>query len=329
MSGAGAESAEEGLFERIRLACAEVARLAEQVRIRDDRLEALAALLCRERPRPPAMDPTGGALGGPERALAFVLTLDAVNFGSGWFPHLRKRPGLSGSRTIEAALRERFEKEGPIPPAELRRMRPADCAALFGQPAEPPLDELLALQARALSELGAFLETRYEGRFAGPVEAARHRAERLVRLLAEGMPLYRDVARYQGFAVPFYKRAQITCADLAGALRGEGLGRFEDLDRLTLFADNLVPHVLRMLGVLAFDGRLELRIERGELLAPGSEAEVEIRAVGLHAVERLAESCARRGWPVRPRVLDALLWSRGQRPAMKAQPRHRTRCAFY
>ena len=28
-----------------------------------------------------------------------VLQLDAINFGSGWFPTLRKRPGLSGYRT--------------------------------------------------------------------------------------------------------------------------------------------------------------------------------------------------------------------------------------
>ncbi len=39
-------------------------------------------------------------------------------------------------------------------------------------------------------------------------------------------------------------------ADLAAAFRGQGPGRFRDLDRLTLFADNLVPHVLRREGVL-------------------------------------------------------------------------------
>ncbi len=38
----------------------------------------------------------------------------------------------------------------------------------------------------------------------------------------------------------FYKRAQIVASDLALA----GVARFADLDRLTIFADNLVPHVL-------------------------------------------------------------------------------------
>ena len=32
----------------------------------------------------------------PDATLAYVVTLDAVNFGSGWFPELRKRPGMSG-----------------------------------------------------------------------------------------------------------------------------------------------------------------------------------------------------------------------------------------
>ena len=33
---------------------------------------------------------------------AEMLVLDTVNFGSGWFPTLAKRPGLSGFRTVEA-----------------------------------------------------------------------------------------------------------------------------------------------------------------------------------------------------------------------------------
>ena len=108
-----------------------------------------------------------------------------------------------------------------------------------------------------------------------------------------------------------------------------GLGRFRDLRSLTLFADNLVPHVLRMLGVLAFEPRLVLRIDAEELIPSGSEEEVEIRAVALHAVERLHASCARRGFDPGVHRLDGLLWSRGQSPAIKARARHRTRCPYY
>ncbi len=58
-----------------------------------------------------------------------------------------------------------------------------------------------------------------------------------------------------------------------------------------MFADNLVPHVLRLDGVLWFDPELVARIEHEELIEHGSPEEVEIRACAVHAVER---------WSVRP-----------------------------
>ena len=45
----------------------------------------------------------------------------------------------------------------------------------------------------------------------------------------------------------FFKRAQIAANDLVLA----GVAEFADIDRLTVFADNLLPHVLRLDGVLA------------------------------------------------------------------------------
>ena len=48
-----------------------------------------------------------------------------------------------------------------------------------------------------------------------------------------------------------------------------GVAEFHDLDRLTIFADNLVPHVLRVDGVLRYDPALAARIDAGELIPPG------------------------------------------------------------
>ncbi len=58
------------------------------------------------------------------------------------------------------------------------------------------------------------------------------------------MPFFDDVG--------FYKRAQITASDLVHA----GLARFTDIDALTIFADNLVPHAdPRQLAVEPWRGR--------------------------------------------------------------------------
>ena len=143
------------------------------------------------------------------------------------------------------------------------------------------------------------------------------------------MPLYRDVARYGDIEVPFLKRAQITASDLATVFEGRGYGRFDDLEQLTMFADNLVPHVLRCEGVLRYAQGLADRVDAGELLASGSPEEVEIRGVALHAIERCVAECRIRGFETTARRLDTLLWNRGQRPEMKARPRHRARSSYY
>ncbi len=50
---------------------------------------------------PPELDPERHYLeGSPEDVAMYTLTLDSINFGSGWFPTLRKRPGCSGYFTV-------------------------------------------------------------------------------------------------------------------------------------------------------------------------------------------------------------------------------------
>jgi hypothetical protein len=166
----------------------------------------------------------------------------------------------------------------------------------------------MALYAEALRELGSFLGDRTALEV---VASAGSSAERLASMLAAGMPFFDDRG--------FYKRAQIVPNDFALA----GLATFDDLDRLTIFADNLVPHVLRVDGVLRYEAGLAARIDSGELLPPGRE-ETEIRACAVHACELISARLE-----VPPRVLDTWLWNRGQEPRYKAVPRHRTRTTAY
>jgi hypothetical protein len=274
------------LLDEVRSNCRAIAESARFVSI--DLGAAREALL---------VDPGTQASGGADE----VLQLDAINFGSGWFPTLRKRPNMSGYRTIAAAM----DEHGPWPNEDLRRLDAPALAAVLGQ---APGHPLMRLYAQALRDLGRFLGERSA---LDLVEQAGASAERLATLLARGMRFFDDRG--------FYKRAQIVPSDLALA----GLTHFHDLDRLTIFADNLVPHVLRMDGVLRYDPELASRIDAGELL-PQGQAEREIRACAVHACEQLAE---RTGIP--PRLLDVRLWNRGQAPEYKRIPRHRTRSVYY
>ena len=72
------------LTDDVRAGAAEIAAHATQVRIDVDALAAIE-------PAPaPALDAERHYLEGPpEDVASYLLTLDAVNFGSGWFPTLR------------------------------------------------------------------------------------------------------------------------------------------------------------------------------------------------------------------------------------------------
>jgi hypothetical protein len=204
-----------------------------------------------------------------------------------------------------------------------------DCVRVMGQdPGVPEVAELMSLFSRALNDLGEFLLKHFDGDPTGPIVAANRSAARLAETLIE-MPLYRDVSHYVAFEVPFYKRAQLTSADLASVFKGEGYGAFADLDQLTIFADNLVPHVLRREGVLVYDSALAARIDAGELLEAGSPEEVEIRAAAVHSVECCISLMRNAGVKMTARQLDSVLWMRGQLPSMKAHPRHRARTTNY
>lgn len=316
------------LFADIRAAAAAVTRDARFVHLQEDRLAPYASSLSTQGLPEPAYDEEHHFRGTDAETAAFLLTLDSVNFGSGYFPLLRKRPGMSGYFTVATSLKEHWERHGPLTPAQLRATTPDACAAIFGQTlAEPAIAELMGLFAQALRDLGHWLHPFGDDPLA-PLAAANGSAARLIEMLA-AMPLYRDVASYHGREVPLYKRSQLLVADLALAFDQQGPGAFRDLDALTIFADNLVPHVLQVDGILAYDPELLTRINRGERIPAGSPEETEIRAVSLHAVERLADTLRAGGTPVTARELDYLLWSRGQAPQYKARPRHRTRSVFY
>jgi len=288
------------LTDEVRATGREIAAGARHVTIDLDRLSAL------EPGAPPALDPERHYLeGSPEDVADYMLVLDSINFGSGWFPTLRKRAGMSGYFTVASSLAVIWRASGGWSLDDLRALTADEVAAVLGQ---DPGHELMDLYTEALRDLGHYLGARRALDLVGEADGS---AERLASMLAEGMPFFDDVG--------FWKRAQIAANDLALA----GVAEFEDLDRLTIFADNLVPHVLRVDGVLAYEPELAARIDAGELLPPGDE-EREIRGCAVHACEVLS---GRLGMPAR--LIDVALWTKGQAPRYKSVPRHRTRTVFY
>ena len=317
------------LFQQIRSASGAVAASASRVHLDYDHLRAYAASLPVQMTRPSELDPRCHYLGEEENTVAFLLTLDAVNFGSGYFPYLNKRPGMSGYFSIASGLNDVYKSHGYLSAADLAEITVKTCTTIFGQdPANSIVRELMQHFTSALNDLGRYLLEYFDGNFVSLVEAAGSSAGRLVHLLKK-MPYFNDVAFYNGVEIPFYKRAQIAAADLSIAFKGRGWGYFEDQDQMTIFADNLVPHVLRMDGVLIYEKPLLDRIAAGRLIPAGSPEEIEIRASAVHAVELIKKEIRKTGRSITSPDLDNFLWNRGQQPRYKAVPRHRKRCVFY
>jgi hypothetical protein len=297
------------LTDDIRSAAARVAGEARNVRIRDSAIEPYALQLPAESPPAPDLD---GA--DDETRAAFSLQLNAINFGSGWFPTLRKPAGLSGFRTVEAGLRAR----GPWTAKGLTTVTREEIANALGQ---DPEHVLMGHFERHLQELGQKVGDEHRGSFLTLARSTEGSVEALAAELASWDTWY-DISPYPSGDVPFFKRAQIAAADLALA----GLAPAEDLHRLTLFSDNLVPHVLRIDGVLEFDADLVKRIDAGQRLEHDSPEEVEIRACALHAVELLV---AAHPAATTATAVDNVLWHRGGAPRYKAHPRHRAPTTAY
>jgi hypothetical protein len=302
------------LTDEVRAVCARITADARLVRID---LDAAGEVQPAE---PPAPDPERHYLEGePADVADYMLALDAINFGSGWFPTLRKRVShgrpVSGYFTVAWNLADHVRTHGPPTSAWLTQVSTVEIAQILGQ---RPDHELMSLYAQALRSLGRFLDgppTVPARRALDLVAEAGGSAERLASILARGMAMFDDRG--------FYKRAQIVANDLALA----GVATFDDLDRLTIFADNLVPHVLRCDGVLVYDATLAAHIDAGGRLSLGG-AEREIRACAVHACELISQRTR-----VPARAIDTWLWTRGQAGGRgtqyKARPRHRCRTVFY
>jgi hypothetical protein len=232
-------------LDAVRTATAEVARRASFVRLVPDRLGPYARELLAEGAVDPVTpsddpdDPDGPWLragGDAESVAGRVLALDTINFGSGWHPIVRKRLGRSGAVNMANGLSAWLAEDEGVHPERLVRLDSDVAHQVFDQPHDDgPVDELMGLFTVALNDLGRLVCDRYDGSFTALVERAGGSAATLVELLGE-MPFFRDVSTYGALEVPLHKRAQLASADLHRAFGGEGLGRFDDLDRLTALA---------------------------------------------------------------------------------------------
>ncbi len=276
---------------------------------------------------------------GTERTVRWVFTLDVLNHcfwpdpGDPVWTVVYGGQEWSGYWGLAAALKRAVEWGFPVTdPAWLARAGRQDLERIFsGRGRIPLFDQRL----KNLTEAGSVVMSELGGDIVSLLEAASGSAVRLVRDVVSLFPSFRDEAVYRGRKVYFWKRAQIFAADVFAAFGGRGPGGFHDIDQLTAFADYKLPQVLRELGIIGYGPELSSRIDSLNYLDPGSEPEVEIRAMTIHAVEKIRKAfnridrTHRFGAEVTSPEVDGWLWRLGQIDEFRTRPYHRCRTIFY
>ncbi|HLX39479.1 MAG TPA: queuosine salvage family protein [Ktedonobacteraceae bacterium] len=272
---------------------------------------------------------------GTERTVNWLLLLDALNFcfwaekGQPRWQIEYKGDLLNGYWAEAAALTRAVEEGMPLWDATyLCNISSEDLAHIFrGGPASPPIP-LFEQRLQIAREVGQVLIEQYNGQFSHAIEQVEYDAVKLALLLAMNFSSFNDVAQYRKHEVRFLKRAQICVADLHGSFGGKDWGALHNLDSLTAFADYKLPQVLRHLGVLVYERTLAGRIDNQELLPPGSEEEIELRAATVWACELLRRAMAGHDRHLTATEIDQRLWLLGQE-STHMRPYHRTRTIFY
>ena len=320
-----------------------IASSSELVAIDSARIKSLAgSYLSDPSDSSNSLDPAHWYLGSPASSAAFVLVVNCLNFGSGYFKHLVKDMSDSGYMTMAAGLVRYFDLHWPFPPSHLTSLEATAVLGILSQapPYGTELFEFAGSLAAASAELGMHLTNNFSDRFEVFLASAAGEPEALIAELTK-LKSYQDGYRWEGSDFWVLKKAQITVSDLALAVgyhkaQGRRLGDldFGDIACLTAFADNSVPHVLATDQILIYREDLGDHIALGAELEYGCAAEIDIRAATIVAIDELAgvlSSVVKR--KMSAAEADGLVWMKKHRLQDRARYRrslsHKTRSLYY
>lgn len=315
-----------------------VIELSKDVRTRLDRLVEVAGWMAYEElPMPDYQMPLGLGEASADDVIDFILTADCVDTAfTDFASQVKFQVDYAGrvwsdSDALFACMRRALNKGIPVLDGPfLRAVTRPELERIFAGNIElPMLDDKM----QVLHEVGAVLSERYAGRFRNFVKACSPRlydnGNGLIDRLVKEFPRFDDVSMYAGRTIKFYKLSQLGTWFVYSALRKSGGFRIDDIDKMTAFADYMVPVGLRLLGITNYSPALEKAINSHQLIPRDSPWEVEIRAHCVYATALLCEEINR----TRPAELqiiipqvDARIWTHYHTTFW---PHHLTRTIMY
>ncbi|CAG9810687.1 unnamed protein product [Chironomus riparius] len=227
-------------------------------------------------------------------ALNWIFLIDTLNFCF-WTPDKQpqkwKVEGESGYFALCAAI-NRAQKEGidVTNPKYYSKITLEQLDGILRPDDGVTKAPLLEDRVKCLHDVGTKLLDKYNGKFENVVLKASGSAKKLLEIIVDEFPCFRDEAEYCGKRVSILKRAQILVGDVYACYRGQGIGKFDDIDdEITMFADYRVPQVLVHFGSLTYSDELMQELKDDKILMNGEEKEVEIRGASIYIVEKAKE----------------------------------------
>ncbi|OHB22484.1 MAG: hypothetical protein A2939_02910 [Parcubacteria group bacterium RIFCSPLOWO2_01_FULL_48_18] len=179
-----------------------------------------------------------------------------------------------------------------------------------------------------LHEIGTVMAEKYGGRIDSLLEPANGDALKLLEIIVQNFPSFRDVSRYKEKEIYFYKRAQLLVSDLCQMLSKRGI-LFKNVDQLTACADYKLPQILRRFGIFEYVPSLAEKIDNKIEIPHDSKEEIEIRANTIRAVEFIKGQVKARNPKITSMGIDDHLWLASQEKFPDEKPYHRTKTTDY
>lgn len=267
----------------------------------------------------------------------FMMVSDCIDFAfTDFHTHVKFQVNYAGQHWSDSdamfACLKRAQDEGiPVTHgAYMAKVTRADLEHIFrGNIRMPMLDE----RVKILNSVGKVLDAQYGGHFYNFVKACSPRVydhgHGLVDKLVAEFPRFNDIYQFQGHEIKIYKLAQLGVWMMYAVLHRSGGFKLEDPEKLTAFADYILPAALRILRIFHYAPELEHAIDHYQMIPAGSRQEIELRCHTLYATALLREEINK----LRPANLqiiipqvDARLWTHYHTTFW---PHHLTRTIMY
>ncbi|XP_012273349.1 queuosine salvage protein isoform X1 [Orussus abietinus] len=224
------------------------------------------------------------------KAIDWIFVVDTLNFCF-WSPKGAAKwsvNGHTGYFALCAAIKRAIDDGKPIYDSNFySRITKDELKTILRGDDDACEIPLIEERVKNLQQVGNVLKEKYKGTFVECITQCRGSAEQLLKLVVNNFESYRDEADYQGYRVSFYKRAQILIGDVWACFRGEGIGAFHDIDKITMFADYRIPQVLAHFGAMRYSNTLLSALQLDTELTEGCAEEVEIRGCSIEVIERV------------------------------------------